>query len=540
MTDLTTVAWLMPEISLVVMAAYIFICGTFRQWQNRQTLTFVALASLGVSAFALFKQWHTYVDLMNAGNASLLGVTGPLAIDHLAHLSRWFALAVGALLILVGSGNIHQRLSAEYLGTILLTVVGLMLIGSASELVFLFLGLELISIPTYVLLFLGRRDRSSAEATVKYFFLNLLASAILLYGFSFLYGILGTTSLTPTDAPQDVGHLAEIAFVLIFAGLGFKIAVVPFHFYAPDVYQGTTNANAGLLAVVPKIAGIVALLRLAPVLLPLVTQFAWQLTIAISLLTMTLGNVCALWQNDVRRLMAYSSIAHAGYLLIGLAAGFAAAATQLDPEVADFAAGGFAASLFYLGVYAFGTIATFAVLTYLSSDQRELSRIDDLAGLVRTQPLAAAIMGVAMFSLAGIPPLAGFWGKFTLFNSAISVATQTTDDQQTKWFAVLAIVGALNAAVAAAYYLRIIGVMFFRPPKTEDAAPRAGLGALTAACVSGVMLVMLGVMPGGSILMAEQADQSIHARITETQFMRDDGSGADRPEKVGQRSEPAR
>ncbi len=518
--DWKTVIWLMPEISLVVMATWIFLCGTVKKWQNRPVLSFVGIASFCVAALSLYKQisvddwvyWTESFNWLKNPKVSPLDA-GPVAIDFLANWCRWIAIVAGILLVLMGSRNVAKRLSAEYLGTVLLTVVGLMLIGNAGEMVMLFLGLELVSIPTYVLLFLGRHDRSSAESTAKYFFLSILSSAILLYGFSFLYGIRGTTSLTaavgPTEAILGAEGLAfgEIALVLIVAGIAFKIAAVPFHFYAPDVYQGTTNANAGLLAVVPKIAGVVALLRIMPAMLPFVAEFAWQLTIALALLSMTLGNVCALWQNDVRRMMAYSSIAHAGYMLIGVAVALASAST-----------GGVSATLFYLSVYMFASIATFAALTYLSSDERELSKVDDLAGLGRRQPLVAAVLGLAMFSLAGIPPLVGFWGKFSLFTSAVSVAIHSEDAQQAKWFVVLAIVGALNAAVAAAYYLRVIGTMYFRSATTDEpATPRPGMGAFGAMCACGVLLLVLGVMPTNMMRFADHAGHAVQRRIQTSQ-----------------------
>jgi NADH-quinone oxidoreductase subunit N len=281
----------------------------------------------------------------------------------------------------------------------------------------------MLSIPTYVLLFLGRRDAATSEATVKYFFLSVASSAMLLYGFSFLYGMAGSTSLVnirdalQAAAGSETGLMAlsPVAFVLIFAGLGFRLAAAPFHFYAPDVYQGATSGNAGLLSVLPKIAGIIVFVRLVAVSMPAMGAFAWQLTAAISILTMTIGNVSALWQNNVRRLMAYSSIAHAGYLLIGLAAALALPS-------AGGAAGGLAAMILYVFVYAFATLGVFAALTHLGAKDRDVEHVDELAGLAKSRPMTAAIIAVCMFSLSGVPPMAGFWGKFTLFRSAVEAA----------------------------------------------------------------------------------------------------------------------
>jgi NADH-quinone oxidoreductase subunit N len=368
----------------------------------------------------------------------------------------------------------------------MLIIVGVMLVAAANDLVLVFLGLELISIPTYVLLFLSRKDRSAAEATAKYFFLGIFSSAILLYGFSFLYGIGGSTQLAETGGiaakiaelaagGKESGHLPllPVALVLIFAGLGFKIAAVPFHFYAPDVYQGASNAAAGLLAVAPKIAGIVALVRLAGLAMPAASQFAWQLAIVLAVFTMTLGNVCALWQQNVRRLMAYSSVAHAGYMLIGLAVALASGATETGTGVP-----GVAALLFYLAVYVAASTGTFAALTYLGRKGREVSDVEELAGVGKTAPWAGAVIALCMFSLAGIPPLVGFWGKFGLFAGAVGLATQESAGGVSLWFAILAVVGALNAAIAAAYYLRIVGVMYFRSaPSEAREEPPGGWGA---------------------------------------------------------------
>ncbi len=282
--------------------------------------------------------------------------------------------------------------------------------------------------------------------------------------------------------------------ILIFAGLGFKITAVPFHFYAPDVYQGTTNANAALLAVVPKIAGVVGLVRLTLIALPLASDTAWQIAIVLSILTMTLGNICALWQSNLRRLLAYSSIAHGGYLLIGLA-------VALTSQVS----GGVAAMLFYLIVYSFGSLGAFATLAMLSSEERPLDRIEQLHGLGRRHPLAAAAMSVFMFSLAGLPPLAGFWGKLSLFTSAISLSLQSEKSGLSFWFLVLAIVGALNAAVAAAYYLRIVSVMYFRESDQRESAPLAwSSSASVALCAAAILAI--GVVPGLVMTPAQSSD----------------------------------
>jgi NADH-quinone oxidoreductase subunit N len=410
-------------------------------------------------------------------------------------------LGIGAMFALLAARPLASDGTSEYVGSLLLTIAGLMLVGGAGELVLLFVGLELISIPTYVLLYLGRHDVECQESTVKYFFLSVLSSAILLYGFSFLYGVSGSTNLMAIqkslgDAatlPTGFAVLLRATLALIFAGLCFKIAAVPFQFYAPDVYQGTTYPNAALLSVVPKAAGLVALVRLLVAAMPGMEPYSWRVVVVISVLTMTFGNVLALWQDNLRRLLAYSSIAHAGYLLIGLAVGLATGNAQ-GPL------GGVGALGFYLVVYAAATIGTFAVLEHLGRAERRLEGVDELAGLGRTRPLAAALLAVFMFSLAGVPPLAGFWGKLLLFGSALNVVGA---GGARWWFTGLAVVGVLNAAVAAAYYLRIVAVMYFRNPL---GTPRAegGVGAWWAAVACALLVVAIGIYPGPLMSEAER------------------------------------
>jgi NADH-quinone oxidoreductase subunit N len=272
------------------------------------------------------------------------------------------------------------------------------------------------------------------------------------------------------------GPLAKMAMVLIFAGLCFKITAVPFHFYAPDVYQGASYSNTSLLSVVPKAAGLFAMVRLLVWAMPSVEIEAWHIVLIVSIATMTLGNVLALWQDNLRRMLAYSSIANAGYLLIGLAVGLAQKGSSSYWD-------GVSALNFYLVVYGAATVGTFAVLQYLGRPDRSLEGVDELAGLGRTHRWPAAMLAVFLFSLSGVPPLAGFWGKLLLFGSALNVGGP--------WFIALAIVGVLNAAVAAAYYLRLVGVMYFRTPLGRPPA-QGGRGALWAAAFCLIAVAVVG------------------------------------------------
>lgn len=492
-----TLRWLAPEMILALAATLIYITGAFSS-QRRIWSYWAGLAILG-AALALAQQ--------PAEGA----ITGPLAVDGMARFVRWLVLVAGGMFVLLTARPASWGMAAEFVGSLLMALAGAMLVSAANELALLFVGLELVSIPAYVLLYLGRRDQASQEATTKYFYLSILSSAIMLYGFSYLYGVTGSTNLasirqallTQSGDPAAWRSLATLGLVLTFAGLGFKVAMVPFHFYAPDVYQGTTNANAGLLAVLPKAAGMVALARVLVLALPSLGDIGWRVALFLAIVTMTVGNVLALWQDNVRRLLAYSSIAHAGYMLIGLAVAFAAnLGTGGDSaSLAD----GLGATLLYLAVYVIAVTGTFAVLAYLGDAQREIDGVDELAGLGRTHPLMAAVTAVFMFSLAGLPPLAGFWGKFSLFWGAVQVrAVDSAVGPLQIWYVVLAVVGLVNAAIAAGYYLRIVGAMYFRSPLGVPRAQGGG-GAAVAAVACAALIVIGGVVLGPTLMYQAKA-----------------------------------
>jgi NADH-quinone oxidoreductase subunit N len=401
----------------------------------------------------------------------------------------------------------------------LLAVAGTMLAASARDLVLLFVSLELISIPTYILLYLGRHDTAAQESAVKYFYLSILASSLLLYGFSFLYGAGGSMDLgaihdrleSLRDTGGAIGTMAKIALAFILAGLGFRITAVPFHFYAADVYQGTTHENAALLSALPKIAGLTVLVRVVAVGMAGVGSYAWPAAIVLSVLTMTLGNVLALWQQNVRRLLAYSSIAHAGYMLIGLAV-FMAPGTGGQGHW-----DGVGAMLFYLLGYVVATIGAFAALAVFGSEGRQLDRVEELSGLAWTagpvRPLMAWAIALLLLSLAGIPPLAGFWGKLAVFASSLTLGRAETADAR-PWFIALAAIGVLNSAIAAAYYLRVVGVMFFRTPSdTLPIKPGSNGAIFTAVVCAIVSLVLIGLYPGPWMGWANEASPRVLDRV---------------------------
>ncbi len=485
---LQTVLDLIPEMILMGTAVAVYILGAFipakRLWSG--------VAAIGLAAAAMV-MWQ------RPDAAS--GFAGPIVRDALTTQFRWLTLILGFLFLLVTSKRTGGDLAAEFVGSLLLILSGMMLTAGAGDLLLVFLGLELVSIPTYILLYIGRKNRESQESAVKYFYLSIVSSAVLLYGFSFLFGVSGSTSLAEihraliaTDGSASWLPLGGLAMVLIFAGLAFKIAAVPFHFYAPDVYEGTSNANAAILAVAPKIVGVIVLARIAVMAMPNLGEYGIRIAMILAVLTMTVGNVLALWQTNLRRLLAYSSIAHAGYMLVGLAVAFDVRwriLTNNDNQLES--TGGLAPVLFYLVVYSLASIGAFACLSAASDEKHRLETTHNAAGLARRHPLVAGLLSLFLLTLAGIPPaMAGLFGKFTIFWDAMRLA-QLQEYQSL--FTVLAVIGMLNAVIAAGYYLRVIGSMYFRPADTVDRA--AGeTGAFMAAVVSCILLLAIGFVPG--------------------------------------------
>jgi NADH-quinone oxidoreductase subunit N len=491
---------MLPELVLGTATCVLFIGATFRS--TRHTWAAISLAALVGAAFALF-----YHPVQGSPYAS------PLVYDSLAVLMKMVAIGGGVVLVLFSWDEVPDHQAAEYYACLLAITAGLCLTVAANELVTLFLALELISIPTYVLLYLPRHDVPAQEAATKYFLISIFSSALLLFGFSYLYGLVGTTNLPAlvetmaAAGPDRLPLVVEIALVMVVAGLGFRITAVPFHFYAPDVYQGTPTVAAALLAFVPKVAGFVALMRIFGLvwanqtggLSALGGQLAMLFWI-LAVVSMSLGNVLALLQNNLKRLLAYSSIAHAGYMLIGLA---------VASQVPRLPSGGLDAVLFYLVAYGAMTIGAFAVLSYLSTPGRPVANIDDLAGLSQSHPGTALVMALFLFSLIGIPLTAGFFGKLILFFGALTLSPA---DGHPWLFRALALIAAVNAAIGAWYYLRILAAMYLRTPvkpiENKRSVPaQAGLALCAAASLA------FGLYPNGLLQFTRGAVQAPAAAV---------------------------
>ncbi len=401
----------------------------------------------------LFAGW---LWLGDAGDATERLYDSFLRHDARAWHTRGAALLAGLLAVLASWRHSPAKHAPEHYGTLLCLVAGLSLVGMANDLLALFLALELVSIPTYILLALARPDDAAHEATVKYFLLSVFSSGLLLFGMSYLYGVAGTTNLEgirigllgPNAA--SFGPPTLFAAALILAGLGFRIAAFPFHFYSPDVLAGTSSALGGMLAFVPKVAGFAALFRLVEgtMLFPEAGTGAMPVR-QVSLLmgglavaTMFAGNLLALRQSNLRRMLAYSGVAHGGYMLAALAAG------QPGPG----AASPVEAVWFYLLAYGAMSVGAFSVLAALDRDGKPVRDLDDLHGLFNDRPFLAVSLAVFLFSMIGLPPTAGFMGKLLLFRALLG-------NPDAAYWALAAVI-AVNAALGAFYYFRALGALF--------------------------------------------------------------------------------
>lgn len=473
-----------PEALLVLLAFAVFLGGAFVAsrliWGSVCVVAFVAAG---------------FVLLRHPGDlATLVPTVSALWPDPLAFYTRVVAIAGGLVLLFASWDELDDAHAADYFACLLILTAGVGLVGSANELVTLFLALELISIPTYLMLYLPRTGRGVQEAALKYFLLSIFSSALMLFGLSFLYGVTGTSNIPAIHealARAEVVTLPGLVFAgMLFAvaGLGFRVTAVPFHFYAPDVYQGAANGPVALLAFIPKVAGFVALIRLlgfsgpGPILSALDVGVELPLLFWIlAAITMTLGNVLAVWQDDIKRMLAYSGVAHSGYMLLGLA---------VAPYLVNKVNAGVPAILFYLLAYGAMTVGAFAVLQALSTRDRPISKNDDLIGLGATHPGLALLMTLFLFSMIGLPLTAGFTGKFQLFYSALA----TTAPAEAPMFRWLAILAAVNAAIGAFYYLRVVGLMYLRTA-IRPLPGRPGLAGLIALWACAGVTLWLGLYP---------------------------------------------
>jgi NADH-quinone oxidoreductase subunit N len=453
----------LPEIVLAIFGMIVMLVDPLLKERRKQpTLGTIALVG---SLAALAATWYQ-------AEYPGLAFWDMIQVDAFSVFFHFVIVAVTAVVILTSYEymEVEEIRAGEYYGLILFGAVGMSLMSSAVELVLIFIALEISSIATYVLAGFRRGAAISSEASLKYFLLGSFATAFFLYGVALMFGATGSTSIQVIGrvlSSFEVPALAYAGIALMFVGLGFKVAAAPFHIWTPDVYEGAPAPVVGFMSTGPKAAVFAVLLRLmfeahAP-------GRIWLIWV-VAALSMTLGNLGALVQNNVKRLLAYSSIAHAGYLLVAFAA------------VPD---SGIPAAMFYTASYAAMNVGAFAVVSHFSSAGERYVRVEDYSGLGSRSPVLAAILTIFLLSLIGIPITGGFIAKFYVFSAAL----------QSNMVG-LVILGFLNSAVAAYYYLRLIVVMYMREPRTEvpvSAVP-AGMGAAMALSLAAT--IYLGVLPG--------------------------------------------
>ena len=476
-----TIALLSPQLLLVVGALAVF--GLDLVWRDRGWLPYVALLGLGVTLGA-----SLYLLLgVDLPSEPILG--GMLAVDAFALFFQIVAALTGGLVILSALDYMPGRMPyrAEFYGLLLIACLAITLVAAGTDLVMIYIAIELLSITSYILTGYLRDDPKSTEAAIKYFLFGAMASAVMLYGMSLLYGVTGTTGLSAIAAslrPEPVEGLGTAgaslrwlvfpAMVFLLAGFGFKIAAVPFHQWSPDAYEGAPTPITAFLSVGPKAAGFAVLVRVLVTALP-DFQLDWVAVLsAISMVSMTVGNLVALTQRNIKRMLAYSSIAHAGYILIGLVC------WDLGRSAGLFA--GINGVLIYLLAYLFTNLGAFVVVIAIE-EATGSNQISDYAGLARSSPALAGAMLIFLFSLTGIPGTGGFIGKLFVFGAAIQVQ-----------FYALAIVGIINSVIAAFYYLNVVRYMFFEPAPSEEALainPSPALKATLA--VTTVMTLVIGL-----------------------------------------------
>jgi len=482
MNDLLAI---LPELVVIAAACLVLALDPVLPAAKKELLGWLTLGSLaiclGLTASHMTDRMSAFSDLV--------------VIDPYASFWKLLLYMVTGLTVLLSLAYLKaERLNyGEYYGFILLALAGMMVMVSGADLLTIYLGTELMSLSLYVMAGLKRTEPRSLEASAKYFVLGAFSSGILLYGISLLYGLAGSTKLSAIAAAiagQGAGSpLLSVAVVLLAVGFGFKLAAVPFHMWTPDVYQGAPTSVTAFMAVASKAASFGAFLRVFVEGLG-GTAANWSLLfLIICIVTLALGNLVAVVQTNIKRMLAYSSIAHAGYALIGVVV-----AGQQGGGAGNSA---LASVLLYIAIYAFMTIGAFALVGMLRKSGQESDDIEDFAGLAKREPLAAFFMLMFLVSLAGIPPTAGFIGKFYVFMAAVKAGMA--------WLAVIAVI---FAAISAFYYLRVVMVMYMRDTEgpAEEAArleTSPALSLVLACALAGV--VLLGLFPNSLVSLATQA-----------------------------------
>ncbi|HUI46585.1 MAG TPA: NADH-quinone oxidoreductase subunit N [Nitrospirota bacterium] len=459
-----SLAPVLPEAVVLITALLVLLFDLFIEKEGKALLGWLSVAGIAIAAVVTYQSMGLHEDVFS----------GTFLVDPFSTFFKFVFYIACGLGILVSINylkveNIHR---GEYYALMLFATSGMMLMASAGDLITLYLGLELMALSIYILAGFMRRSNRSNEAAIKYLVLGAFSSGIMLYGMSLVYGLTGTTNLAEilaflrtADLNNSVVYLAMIMLVVSF---GFKVAAVPFHMWVPDVYEGAPTSVTAFMSAGPKVAGFAVLLRVFLYAFEPLHVHSTAILSGLAVLTMAVGNIMALSQTNIKRMLAYSSIAHAGYALVGLAAG--------GPE-------GVASVMLYVCIYALMNMGAFGVVIMLRKAGERGEEITDFAGLGKTNKTAALLMLIFMFSLTGIPPTAGFVGKFYIFKSAVQAGLL--------W---LAVAGVLFSAISAFFYLRIIMIMYMNEPK-ESIELSISPSLALALAISVTAVIVIGIYP---------------------------------------------
>jgi len=468
----------LPEMFLAVAAMALLMIGVFRGNSATGLVSWLAVLSILVTA----------VLILMGGDSAKTGLSDLYRVDAFSNFMKLLALGASALAVIMSMDfNKREKMARfEFPILMLIAVLGMMVMISAYDLMSMYLGIELMSLSLYVTAAFRRDSLRATEAGLKYFVLGALSSGMLLYGASLVYGFTGSTNFGVIADGLSSGRIETglgllIGIVFLISGLAFKVSAVPFHMWTPDVYEGVPTPVTAFFAAAPKVAGMALFIRtFAMPFGDIVAQWQ-QIIVFISILTMGLGAFAAINQKNIKRLMAYSSIGHIGYALVGLAAG-----TE----------DGVRGILIYMTLYVIMNIGTFAIILSMRAKEGMVEDINQLAGLGKTRPYMAALLAMFMFSLAGIPPLAGFFGKFYVFLAAIEAGLYP-----------LAIIGLVTSAVGAFYYLRIVKVMYVDEPAEGFVPMQRSMGVIMGVC--GVITLLFFIYPAPLLSSAAHAASAL-------------------------------
>ncbi len=496
---------ILPETIVAITGIAVMLYDCFAPKQRNVTGA-VALVGLAASAVALGWIW--------SGTARVPASTwnGMISTDNLRLSFSLVFLIVSALTILISTIWVEREdvPVGEYHALLLFATFGMMFMAAGNDMVIIFLGLETLSIATYVMAGLRKTDLKSNEAAVKYFILGSLASAFLLYGMALTYGATGSTNITEIGlrvANANFPPLLLVGGAMLIVGFGFKIAAVPFHVWTPDVYEGAPSPITGFMATGPKAAAFASFLRVFVIGFPIVAGVkaagylheSWVIVLSfIAIATMTVGNVAAIMQNNVKRMLAYSSIAHAGYALVGLiGAGMAETLVARNEAVASVA--------FYMLTYAITTLGAFAIITLLGQKNDRRTDFEDFNGIGFKSPVLSFTLSLFMLSLLGLPVTAGFIGKVLVFRPALEAGNTL--------LTIVVVAAVLNTAISAYYYLRLVVVMFFRERTTEWTEPKLSAAFAAALLITVVGVLYFGLFADNMIERFSRTEQTIGAQL---------------------------